>query len=95
MSTATKPNRRPAHVSPTRKRRTRTPDGHGPPRLSESAQLRLDGSAEGRGERDRRLEEVVLTTWAALVAGHPVECPVCGGPLTAARGCTGCGARLT
>ena len=48
-----------------------------------------------RSERDRRLEEVVLTTWAALNAGHPVECPVCQGPLTAADGCSNCGSRLS
>ena len=48
-----------------------------------------------RGERERRLEEVMLTTWAALNAGHPVECPVCSGPLTAADGCRSCGSRLS
>jgi hypothetical protein len=51
------------------------------------------GSTRGK-ERERRLEEVVLTTWAALAAGHPVECPVCGGALTAATGCRSCGSHL-
>lgn len=41
------------------------------------------------------LESKLLTTWAALIAGYPVECPVCGGPLTAAHGCSRCGSRLT
>jgi hypothetical protein len=44
---------------------------------------------------DATLEDAVLTTWAALAAGHPVECPVCGGPLTAAEGCSRCGSRLS
>jgi hypothetical protein len=48
-----------------------------------------------RGERERRLEEVMLTTWAALNSGHPVECPVCSGPLTAAHGCRACGSHLS
>ena len=51
------------------------------------------GDTRGK-ERERRLEEVVLTTWAALASGHPVECPVCGGALTAAKGCSGCGSHL-
>ncbi len=51
------------------------------------------GATRGK-ERERRLEEVVLTTWAALAAGHPVECPVCGGALTAADGCRSCGSHL-
>jgi hypothetical protein len=51
------------------------------------------GSTRGK-ERERRLEEVVLTTWAALASGHPVECPVCGGALTAAKGCRSCGSHL-
>jgi hypothetical protein len=51
------------------------------------------GTTRGK-ERERRLEEVVLTTWAALASGHPVECPVCGGALTAAAGCRGCGSHL-
>ena len=51
------------------------------------------GSTQGK-ERERRLEEVVLTTWAALAAGHPVECPVCGGALTATKGCRSCGSHL-
>lgn len=42
-----------------------------------------------------RIEEVLLTTWAALGAGHPVECPVCTGTMTAAKGCRDCGARLS
>jgi hypothetical protein len=41
------------------------------------------------------LEEAVLTTFAALAAGHPVECPVCAGPLTLADGCRRCGSHLT
>jgi hypothetical protein len=41
------------------------------------------------------LEEAVLTTFAALTAGHPVECPVCSGPLTLEDGCKRCGAHLT
>jgi len=48
-----------------------------------------------RAERERRLEEVMLTTWAALNAGHPVECPVCNGPLTAEHGCRACGSHLS
>jgi len=51
------------------------------------------GTTRGK-ERERRLEEVVLTTWAALASGHPVECPVCGGALTAKAGCTSCGSHL-
>lgn len=51
------------------------------------------GSTTGE-ERERRLEEVVLTTWAALAAGHPVECPVCGGALSATTGCNRCGSTL-
>ena len=51
------------------------------------------GATRGK-ERERRLEEVVLTTWAALASGHPVECPVCGGALTAAKGCRSCGSHL-
>jgi hypothetical protein len=48
-----------------------------------------------QSERDRRLEEVLLTTWAALKAGHPVECPVCSGPLTVSQGCRNCGSKLS
>lgn len=51
------------------------------------------GATRGK-ERERRLEEVVLTTWAALASGHPVECPVCGGALTAKDGCRSCGSHL-
>ena len=51
------------------------------------------GETRGR-DRERRLEEVVLTTWAALAAGHPVECPVCGGALQPTTGCKGCGSHL-
>jgi hypothetical protein len=54
----------------------------------------IPGASSTR-EPEPPLDDVVLTTWAALLAGHPVECPVCGGPLTAAQGCSGCGARLT
>ena len=61
-------------------------------RIEASAPL-LDADAET--SREERLEEMVLTTWAALTAGHPVECPVCGGPLTLAHGCSACGSRLS
>jgi hypothetical protein len=61
-------------------------------RLAEPSQA---ARAVVRGERERRLEEVMLTTWAALNAGHPVECPVCGGALTAADGCRACGSQLS
>lgn len=40
------------------------------------------------------LESKMLTMWAALTAGYPVECPVCSGPLTAADGCSRCGTRI-
>ena len=51
------------------------------------------GEARGK-DRERRLEEVVLTTWAALASGHPVECPVCGGALRPRTGCKSCGSHL-
>lgn len=73
---------------PERRRRRTGPD-RSMERLFDSAL----GSTRGK-ERERRLEEVVLTTWAALASGHPVECPVCGGALTAAEGCRGCGSHL-
>ncbi len=75
--------------------RTRRPKGRrrGTDRSMEMLFDSALGSTRGK-ERERRLEEVVLTTWAALAAGHPVECPVCGGALTAAKGCRSCGSHL-
>ena len=92
MTVKTKPQRRPAHSRPGTRTRQRV--------SSDRLGLRPGAAAEPapvtpRSERERRLEEVVLTTWAALNAGHPIECPVCGGALTAASGCAGCGSRLT
>ena len=103
MSTISKRGRRPDHVATghgARRRRGGTPEAG---RLFDQASVSTgagarrarSGERDSSEERQRRLEEVVLTTWAALLAGHPVECPVCGGPLTAARGCSGCGSRLS
>ncbi len=89
----------------TTRRPNQSPSAHGarrrgPGRATESL-FRTGGTstplaqAALRSERDRRLEEVVLTTWAALSAGHPVECPVCGGPLTASHGCRHRGSKLS
>ena len=41
------------------------------------------------------LEDVVLGAWEDLVAGSPAECPVCGGQMRAAGGCTSCGSDLS
>lgn len=52
-----------------------------------------DGSECGSGEVT--LESKLLTAWAALAAGYPIECPVCSGPFTANRGCIRCGSTLS
>lgn len=49
----------------------------------------------GKDDRPERVEEVLLTAWAALEAGHPIECPVCAGTMTAVEGCTDCGSKLS
>jgi hypothetical protein len=103
MSTASKRHRRPVHAATThdgRRRRGGTPRteplfGARGAAASPAKGAAREGSVPARAGERRRLEEVVLTTWAALAAGHPVECPVCGGPLTAADGCSSCGSRLT
>jgi hypothetical protein len=41
------------------------------------------------------LEDVVLGAWEDLVAGGPAECPVCGGRMRAAAGCSDCGSDLS
>ncbi len=41
------------------------------------------------------LESKLLTAWAALAAGYPIECPVCSGVYTADNGCSRCGSHLT
>ena len=41
------------------------------------------------------LEDVVLGAWEDLVAGGPAECPVCGGSMRVAGGCSGCGSDLS
>jgi len=41
------------------------------------------------------LEDVVLGAWEDLVSGGPAECPVCGGSMRTAGGCTSCGADLS
>lgn len=94
MKIARTTTRRPSPSSPrTRRRRGASLDTEslfragGEPTRSTRAAL--------KSERDRRLEEVLLTTWAALNAGHPVECPVCSGPLTASHGCRHCGSKLS
>lgn len=107
MSVLRQGSRRPAHAAGegerSRARRGRRGRGREQRRLDLEGTYALDSrpkaggaaTAERRDEGQRRLEEVMLTTWAALLAGHPVECPVCGGPLTAAHGCRSCGSRLS
>lgn len=46
-------------------------------------------------DRPERIEEVLSVAWAALAAGHPIECPICTGTMTAAEGCTDCGSKLS
>jgi tRNA(Ile2) C34 agmatinyltransferase TiaS len=41
------------------------------------------------------LEDRVLGAWEDLVAGGPAECPVCGGSMRAAGGCSDCGSDLS
>jgi tRNA(Ile2) C34 agmatinyltransferase TiaS len=41
------------------------------------------------------LEDVVLSLWDKLVAEGRVDCPVCGGSMSAAGGCDSCGADLS
>ncbi|MGI8728354.1 MAG: hypothetical protein ACR2K6_11850 [Solirubrobacterales bacterium] len=54
------------------------------------------GSRFDPGEdRPERIEEVLSVAWAALTAGHPIECPVCTGTMTAEDGCTDCGSKLS
>jgi tRNA(Ile2) C34 agmatinyltransferase TiaS len=40
------------------------------------------------------LEDAVLEVWEDLVTHGRAECPVCGGPMSAAGGCESCGAEL-
>lgn len=53
-------------------------------------ELRLAEEAVG----EPTLEATLLTMWAALESGHPIECPVCSGSMTAVAGCRDCGSRL-
>jgi hypothetical protein len=41
------------------------------------------------------LEDVVLRAWDALVANGHAECPVCGGSMSPASGCSDCGSDLS
>jgi hypothetical protein len=41
------------------------------------------------------LEDSILRLWDELVAAGRVECPVCGGAMSAPGGCEGCGAELS
>jgi hypothetical protein len=95
MALVNKSRRRPEHSSTARQRRRRGGEHRAQPPRAEAVAATDLAAAGADAEPGRRLEEVVLTTWAALLAGHPVECPVCGGPLTAARGCGRCGSRLS
>jgi hypothetical protein len=89
MATATHQHRS-TNRRPTRSRGARRGVELSPQRLFDAA-----GPVPKGIDREERLEEVVLTTWSALASGHPVECPVCSGPLTAEDGCSRCGSRLT
>jgi hypothetical protein len=40
------------------------------------------------------LEDSILAVWDALVAEGRADCPVCGGSISADRGCAGCGSEL-
>ena len=106
MTNVSHRTRRPSHSATThrsRRRRGVAPGSELPLRATEASLVEAAANgkvssppgASPRPAPEPPLDDVVLTTWAALLAGHPVECPVCGGPLTAAQGCSGCGARLT
>ena len=41
------------------------------------------------------LEDTILGAWEDLVAGSAAECPVCGGKMRAAGGCSSCGSDLS
>lgn len=99
MKTADKTTRRRQHSARPSRARQRRGGSIAAERLFKAggrpAEAPQVAQVSARGERERRLEEVMLTTWAALNAGHPVECPVCSGPLTAAHGCRACGSHLS
>jgi hypothetical protein len=98
MSIASKRDRRPSHVeTPARRRRRRASAASIAPQLFETGLgvPAIMAAEPGPEATDERLDEVVRTTWAALLAGHPVECPVCGGPLTLEHGCSTCGSKLS
>ena len=64
-----------------------------------SPQLAIDATTE-RSARlfeptGLTLEDMILGAWEDLVAGNPAECPVCGGRMRAAGGCTSCGSDLS
>jgi hypothetical protein len=40
------------------------------------------------------LEDSILAVWTDLVAEGRADCPVCGGSISADRGCAGCGSEL-
>lgn len=41
------------------------------------------------------LEDRILGVWEALVVEGRAACPVCGGSMAPATGCTGCGSELS
>jgi hypothetical protein len=41
------------------------------------------------------LEDFVLEAWEDLVVQGRVECPVCGGAMSAVSGCESCGSELS
>jgi hypothetical protein len=41
------------------------------------------------------LEELILDAWGDLLDGRSVGCPLCGGRMAIAGGCTGCGSELS
>jgi hypothetical protein len=68
---------------------TERPRGEGSaPKLFES------GSVASGDAGARTLEDVVLDVWEDLAMKGGADCPVCGGTLDRARGCSGCGAEL-
>jgi len=60
----------------------------------------LDGSAEPQAARlfepgGATLEDLVLEAWEGLMVEGRIECPVCGGSMSAADGCDACGSQLS
>lgn len=86
MSPLTRAKRRPGSVParPDRKRARGDLRRGGTPRPS-----------RGTDAKAATLESKLLTAWAALAAGYPIECPVCSGPYTADEGCSRCGSKLS